>query len=437
MRILARSWRRLSVLALLAALEPSRAFAQGLNVPADLPIWGAKVKAEGASPLGAAPRSEKTVSARSLRITGDADTTKFVLELDGTIEFSAFRLSHPDRVVVDLTEVQFLLPADTGRRGHGLIKAFRFGQFAQGKSRIVIDVQGTPRISSSRLVETTDGKAARLEIDLVRDAPSKVAAAELAAAMEGFDGKAGEQPSQPKPPSRGKPMIVIDPGHGGIDPGAQGAHVSEKDIVLSVSQEVRRALQKSGRYEVVLTRASDVFLTLDQRIRLSRKMNADLFLSVHADSLAARDLAQNVRGATIYTLAEKASDDQSRARAEKENAADLLAGVVAADIKEDEQVSSILVDLMRRETSNFSNEFRKTLVRQMKSRVALAREPMRSAPFKVLRQPGSPAVLVELGYISNAEDERLMASAAWQRTLGEGVANAVDEYFSKVRVGGK
>jgi len=201
--------------------------------------------------------------------------------------------------------------------------------------------------------------------------------------------------------------------------------------VLAVALEVRRVLAK--RYDVVMTRTSDVFVSLDQRLDISRRHGADLFLSLHADALDAKSQPQSVRGATVYTLGEKASDARAKAMAEKENAADLLAGLSATPGPGDDRVRDILVDLMRRESSNFSGDFRKILVGEMRPRLALSRDPYRSAPFKVLQQAATPAVLIELGYISNTADEKLMLSQQWQRTVADAISNAVDAYFKRRR----
>ena len=407
--------------------------------------WGATVQPKltqpHRSPKASAKSNTKTEEslsppgpmATAASVTGDASRTRLAFDLTAPVGFTVFRMANPFRVVLDLDAVGFTLPPGTGHDGRGLVTAFRYGLFAPGKSRIVIDTSGPARIESAHIVRS--GGASRLEISLVPTSTTELAAAELAQAAHSIELKPENldaAPASASPPkNRPRPVIVIDPGHGGIDPGAQGTQWLEKDIVLAVANEIRRALLTNRRYDIVMTRSGDSFVSLDQRVKLSRFHQADLFISIHADSLAQKDLAQAIRGATVYTLSEKASDDRSRALAEKENAADLLAGLKLASAAADDQVRSILYDLMRRETSNLSTDLRSGLVRELKPRLAMAKDPMRSAPFKVLRQLGSPAVLIELGYISNAEDERQMASQAWQRGVGEAVARAADDFLRR------
>jgi N-acetylmuramoyl-L-alanine amidase len=268
------------------------------------------------------------------------------------------------------------------------------------------------------------------------DADAFAAAANQAATSSPAHSADASAPGAAKS-GRLRPVIVIDPGHGGVDPGAIAPALAgqpqllEKNVVLAVSRQLAAVLLAQGRYEVVLTRSGDTFVPLDQRVLKSRQLGADLFISIHADSVAASAKAQGVRGATVYMLSDDASDEQARRLADKENAADQAAGLPATAAMDHDQVRNILVDLMRRETAEFSAEFRSAVVAQLARRIAMAREPQRAAAFKVLKQTEVPAVLIELGYMTNAQDQKLLQSSAWQSQVAVSISASIDAFFSR------
>lgn len=373
--------------------------------------------------------------ATAVDVLGDRSETVFQLTLTRGVTAEVYSLAKPYRVIIDLPDVGFALPADAGRDARGLVQAYRYGQFAEGKARIVLDTTGPVAIAKAAMTNARSGSGVVLTVEL---RPSNAAAF-----GEGTGG--GRQPAEasttaaisdspstaPLGAARDKPVIVIDPGHGGIDPGAVGAgNLLEKHLVFTVAKRVQEQLENGGRYSVIMTRDRDVFVSLSDRLAISRKAQADLFISIHADSIE-QTYAQSIKGATIYTLSERASDAEARAIAEKENASDLIAGLDVAKGEDNDDVKNILIDLMKRETANFSAEFSQTLVRSLKANVSLSRDPERAAAFKVLRQTHAPSVLVELGYVSNPDESRQMQSAAWQQKVAASIAAAVDSYFAK------
>lgn len=385
--------------------------------------------AERAPPVSAI--ADKAVLAH-----GEGQTT-FSINLSRGVTAEVFTLPNPYRVVVDLPDVTFNLPPEAGSKGAGHIKAYRYGLFAEGKARIVLDATGPVRIEKAEMSAPAGGGPLRLEIKIAATSPETFGDGTGARRPPPQKSAAAERENGAVQPRKGtKPVIVIDPGHGGIDPGAIGSsHLPEKTVVLAVGLEIRKLLLASGRYDVRMTRASDVFVSLDQRLNSARQNGADLFISLHADSIEQKALAQNVRGATVYTLSERASDEQARLMAVKENASDLLAGIHAEDDTGNDQVKNILIDLMKRETSNFSTAFSNMLVRSLRQSISMSRDPQRAAAFKVLKQTQSPAVLVELGYMSHSEDERLLNSAQWQERVAQSVTRAVHTFFVRQTAG--
>ncbi|MDH3740321.1 MAG: N-acetylmuramoyl-L-alanine amidase [Hyphomicrobiales bacterium] len=231
---------------------------------------------------------------------------------------------------------------------------------------------------------------------------------------------------QPVKPRNAKRIIVLDPGHGGIDSGAvsRSRKTKEKDIVLKFAHQLKGLLVAAGRYEVILTRDDDQFLPLRDRVKIARDADADMFIAIHADSIHGR----SARGATVYTVSDQASDEEAAELASKENRADIIAGVDLAS--ESDEVAGILIDLAQRETKNYSISMAKKMVRHMKPVTKLNRRPLRSADFRVLKAPDVPSVLVELGYLSSRSDERLLVSGRWRKKVAGALTKAIDGYFA-------
>ena len=374
-----------------------------------------------------APAVDAFPVASEARLGGDATRTRLVMDLSRSIDIAAFTLADPYRVVIDLPQVIFQFPARTGEQARGLIKAFRYGLVMQGGSRIVVDATGPVRIDKAFVVAAADGQPARLVVDLVS---TDRASFMRTLALESRPVREAKKPERDtsKRPNDGRPLIVIDPGHGGPDTGTVASSGEmEKAIVLEFAQALSEKLEKSGKYRVLMTRTDDRFVPLGERVRFARHEGAALFVSIHADALAARGEA-DVRGATVYTLSDTASDSEAARLAEDENKADAIAGVDLSS--EPEEVAGILVDLAQRETKNFSHHFARTVVAELKTAAKLHRNPLKSAGFKVLKAPDVPSVLIELGYVSNKQDLKLMTSDAWRTRTSEAVALAVNTFFS-------
>lgn len=376
----------------------------------------------------AAPSGDSQSVATDIRIGGDDKQTRFVVDLSRKIDITAFMLADPYRVVVDLPRTTFKLPANTGERARGLVKAFRYGLIMQGGSRIVLDTKAPVRLEKAFVIDAAEGQPARLVLDLVAtDRASFMRNITLANRSAQQSASARPSDAPPKVEGDARPLIVIDPGHGGIDNGAKGTGGElEKDVVLAFALTLREKLEAQGKYRVAMTRSEDEFIALGERVRFARSRNAALFVSVHADALPKREgLAE---GATVYTLSENASDAEAARLAETENKADVIAGVDLT--AEPDDVANILVDLAQRETKTFSMQFARTVVDELKSAARLHKHPLKSAGFKVLLAPDVPSVLVELGYMSTKDDLKQLTSANWRARTAQALAQAVDAYFT-------
>jgi len=382
--------------------------------------------------LSAGPGAAAGLNAKSFKMAGDAARTRVVITFDSEPDLRWFLLRDPQRIVIELPETRFAFqPQDT--RPRGMIRDVAYGAVG-GKARMILSAKGPFVIEQADILANEDGDGYRLAIDLI------------AASQRQFDAALSEQAettastiSTPKSDRVGDPVdrpakrftIVIDPGHGGTDSGALGVNGTvEKSITLAFALELRARLQEQGRYYVYLTRSTDEFLRLDDRVRIAREHEADLFISVHADTIRLK----GIRGATVYTVSDKASDAEAQALADRENLSDQLAGIEVKD--ENHEVADILVDLIRRETHAFSIRFARTLVGEMSDTVGLINNPHRFAGFRVLKAPDVPSVLVELGYLSNAEDEEQLRSPEWRGRAVTSIADAISEFAAAKAAGG-
>lgn len=368
------------------------------------------------------------LNAYDYKMAGDAVRTRIVLRFDRKPEVNWFFLRAPHRLVIDLPETKFAIDeAELAPRG--LVAKVRYGRMEPGRSRMILTIDGPFLIDDLAVLENETTAGFRLIVDLIATSESTFEAAmrERITSAPDSAGKAGDGPVTT--PVDDRFTVVIDPGHGGIDSGARGVNGTlEKTIVLAFGLELRSKLEKTGRYNVVMTRDTDVFLRLDERVRIARRNDADLFLSIHADSIRVRGFG----GATVYTLSERASDAQAAAMAARENLSDALAGMVEEE-KQD-VVTDILADLIRRETQAFSMRFARTLIGELSDTVTLVNNPLRSAGFRVLRAPDVPSVLLELGYLTNAQDEAQMRDADWRARAADSIVQAIDA-FAKVKGG--
>jgi len=393
----------------------------------------------GATVLGGASAAERTGASGSrigatadfpvasdVRLGGDDTQTRLIVDLSRKIDIRTFTLANPYRVVMDMPQVAFQFPAQAGEMGRGLIKAFRFGLVMQGGSRMVIDLARPAQVDMAFVLDPINDQPARLVLHLTatdRDSFMRNLALDSGAPQRSKP----DAPVEIKPNGDSRPLIVIDPGHGGIDNGTRAASGEmEKTIVLEFSLRLRDKIEKTGKYRVLMTRTDDTFVALRERVQFARTRQAALFISIHADALRRRE--GDAQGATVYTLSERASDARAARLAEVENRADVIAGLDLST--EEKDVADILVDLARRETKTFSMQFAETVVGTLRSAARLHQHPLKSASFVVLKAPDVPSVLVELGYVSNKADLKALISAEWREHTADAIIRAVDAFLS-------
>jgi N-acetylmuramoyl-L-alanine amidase len=372
------------------------------------------------------------------RIGEHPDRTRFVVEVSDPFRVRVFTLTQPDRVVIDMPEVLWRLNDPPRPSGSGLVKSYRYGLFRTGNSRFVIDLNSPASVAEPMILPPGEGHGYRIVFDLFAVDEAKFARtsgwpSEL---EEKGPGEASQTPAPTRsvpsptvasiPASSPKRVVVVDAGHGGIDSGTTGVDgTMEKNLVLDEALRLRSALQKRG-YVVHLTRETDVYIPLRERVNVARGFDADLFISLHADS----NPDSSVSGASVYTLSESGSDKEAAALARKENQSDVIAGVDLSG--QSSPVASILIDLAQRDTMNRSGRFAETAVEELSHATdILPREPHRAAAFVVLKAPDVPAVLIELGYLSNPRDCAQVRTDGWRDGVASAIADAVDRHFGE------
>ncbi|ESY24217.1 N-acetylmuramoyl-L-alanine amidase [Mesorhizobium sp. LNJC394B00] len=375
--------------------------------------------------------ADAPLGATAYKMAGDATKMRIVIDFDREPDIKWFLLRGPNRLVVDLPRTRFAIGAKDAK-ARGLVKAVRYGDQGEG-SRLILTGKGPFSVDKLDVLKNDDGAGYRIAIDMSaasdREFDEALANQALTTGSTVSTDKGSRVGTGPISNPGHRFTIVIDPGHGGIDGGAEGLNGTiEKNVTLAFATELRDKLATVGNYDVFMTRDTDEFLRLDDRVRIARQHEADLLISIHADTISVK----GIRGATVYTVSDKASDPEAQALADRENLSDQFAGMVIKD--DNKEVTDILIDLIRRETHNFSMSFAHTLVGQLSTSVGLINNPQRSAGFKVLKAPDVPSVLVELGYLSNAKDEAQLLDADWRGKAAQSITNAV-ALFASAKMG--
>ncbi len=369
------------------------------------------------------------------RVTTTPERARLIIDLDGPTEFAIVSLDNPNRIAIDVKafDLKILAPADVA--GKGIVQAFTVEMAEKGRARTTLTLAQPAQVQQAYFLEKVADQPARLVVDLITDTPEHFAAkvaSDLAASIAN-QGKAPEvastDPGTHVPMTETRPLVVIDPGHGGVDNGASAPNgVHEKDITLAFAQQLQKVLIDSGRFDVALTREDDTYLTLNQRVDLARQNKADLFVSLHADSF--QDM--QIRGASIYTRDENATDVLDKVLADGENRYDIVAGF-SVPAGATPAVMDILVDLMRREMRKSSFLAAQSIIHQLEPSVTLRKFPVRQADFFVLQAPDVPSVLVELGFLSNASDIANLQKSDWRDRTVDALARGIAEYFTQTQ----
>ncbi|MEM9473825.1 MAG: N-acetylmuramoyl-L-alanine amidase [Pseudomonadota bacterium] len=372
------------------------------------------------SPVQAEMTGLARVDARESGVRDSGDGVALTLALSQPVPWRVFTLDDPRRLVLDFSEVIWPDSIDVASDRIG---GLRMGVFQPGWSRMVVDLAAPLGVETAELVTATADGSAKLTLQL-----RPVAAPEFADGAGAPDSAifALDVPMpapMPEPLVSGGPMrVMLDPGHGGIDPGAEAGGLVEADLMLAFARELREVLLRAGGFDVVMTRDADVFVPLETRISLARAAGADVFLSLHADALP--EDAGTATGATIYTLSDEASDLASQRLAERHDQADLLAGIDLSG--QGDEIALVLMDIARRETEPRTDMLARHLVEGLGVATdAMNSRPLRSAGFSVLKAPDIPSALIEIGFLSSAADRKNLADPKWRLKAAHGIRDAL------------
>lgn len=363
----------------------------------------------------------------SMRIGQGVGSVRIVFDADRKFDYKVFLLNEPKRLVIDTFDVKVSPEIEKYVDKNNLVTKTRLGSVGTDGIRIVFDLQKPAIVKKAFMLAPQSNFGWRFVIDVSiaseREFSSKVGSKYALSNENSFAGSYSSSSSKSSSKAKTvnkKKIIVLDPGHGGKDPGAIGySGVYEKNITLAMAKELKVILEKEG-YKVHLTRSTDIFIPLRDRVKIARKYNADLFMSIHADSAVNR----SAKGLSVYTLSETASDKEAAALAERENKADVVAGLNL--LEHSKEVSDILINLAQRETMNRSSEFASFMVQEMRKSVKLRDNTHRFAGFAVLKAPDVPSVLLEMGYLSNRTEERLLKQKDYRRKLAVSTSKAVE-----------
>ncbi len=337
------------------------------------------------------------------------------LELSQPVPWRLRLMDDPPRLVIDAREVDW-----KGAEALAVVKpgvSLRAGRFRPGWSRMVLELDGPHKVARAAM---TTGDETRLEIVLEPTDPATFSQEAARPDLPEWALPKAAELMSPQPKGRGPLVVVLDPGHGGIDPGAEREGTNEATLMLTFARELKEVLLRDGRFRVVMTRDEDVFVPLETRTSVAREAEADLFLSLHADALAEGD----AQGATVYTLAEEASDEAAAALAERHDRDDLLAGVDLSD--QDDVVAEVLMDMARTDTAPRTDRLAQAMVRAIKAaEIRMHRHPLQSGGFSVLKTPDIPSVLLEVGFLSSDRDFKRLSDPAWRATLAEALLQAL------------